>query len=319
MGLILTDIKTSFGKYIDAGQGEKDVHNAFMYPENKLLSIFQTIETKDTQVRAGLMTTSRVAQAFKNKFSALGNSEFKPHVIDLFKHKMDVLLTPDDVENSWLGFLAGPGLKREEWPIGKYIAMELLKRYQYDVELDERVKGVYVAPADDETPAAAGTAMNGLRKIFTDHVTAGLITPYASGALSNTAATFVQQVEGFVKSIAQKERQYVKAVVLPMNKKDLYKEGMQSLYNQNYLSEADILTVRNNPGITVMFTESSDGTNLMWATMDGNARRYVKRDAKNYLMGVKDLRQLQVTTDHWEGLGFVVPQFAYVNDAGIIV
>lgn len=318
MGLTVTDIQSSFGKYIKAGQSAADIRNAFMYPEQSLLKVFRTIPTENTQVRSALLTNTRVAQAFKKRWSALGDNVFKPHTIDLFKHKMDVEFYPDDIEQSWLGFLAGPGIKREEWPIGKYIALEMLKQYMHDIEIEERVKGVYAAPADNTTPANAGTAMNGLRKIFTDHVAATQITPYASGALSATANTFVQQVEGFVNSIAPKERVFVTSVHLPLNTIDRWKSGMQALYNQNYKAE-DLMTVRNNPNVQVMFHAAQDGTNLMWATVDGNAVRYVKRAANNYEMDKKDIRLLQLSTDHWEGLGFNVPQFAYVNDAGLIV
>ncbi len=318
MGLTVTDVVTSFGAYINSGQSEKNIHAAFMRPELALMKVFKTIPTENEVERSVLVTQTRVAQAFKRKWSPLGGTTFKPHAIPLFNHKLDEEIYPDDIEKSWLAFLAGAGIDRKEWPIGRYIAEKfLLPQYMQDIEMNERIAGVYAAPADNNTPAAAGTAMNGVKKIIQDHVTAGLITPFATGALSATPATFVGQVQNFVKSIDPTERRFVKYVNIPMSKMDDWKDGMQTLYNGQFLSEANLLKVRNQ-NVEVNFVDAQDGTNLIWATVEDNAVRYVKRAGNaGKLQYEAEDRKVKIFTDHWEGLGFNVPQFVYVNDAGI--
>lgn len=315
MGLTISDVVSSFGAYIDQGQTAAKVNQAFILPDNALVRLARNIPTQNEVERSVLGTQSRVAQAFKRKWSPLGDTTLKPHTISLFKHKMDVDLYPDDVEKSWLAFMAGPGIKREEWPIGRYIAeVYLLPQYMSDIEMNERVSGVYAAPADDTTPANAGTAMNGLISILDAHITASQITPFATGALSSTPNTFVGQIEDFVESIDPKVRKFIKSVQIPMEQMDIWKTGMQSLYNVNYQSEADIMKVRNQ-SIRVELVEAQDGTDLIWATTDGNFVRYVKREknAKAFEMQA-DKRLLNIFTDHWEGIGFNVPQFVFTND-----
>lgn len=315
MGLIISDVVTSFGAYINQGQNQDKIRQAFILPDNALVRLARNIPTTLELERAVLGTQSRVAQAFKRQWSPLGDTTFEPHEIKLFKHKMDVNIYPDDVEKSWMAFMAGTGINRAEWPIGRYIAEKyLLPKYMSDIEMNERVSGVFSAPVDNTTPANAGTAMDGIIQIMQNHITASQITPFTTGALSATPATFVGQVEGLIKSIDPKIRQFVKSVQLPMEKMDDWKTGMQSLYNANYLSEADILKVRNQ-SVRVEFVEAQDGTDLIWAATDGNFVRYVKREKNANMFEItSDKRLVNIFTDHWEGIGFNVPQFVFCND-----
>jgi len=316
-GLVVTDIVSSFGAYINQGQNADKVKAAFMNPESSLLKVFRSIPTQNEVERSALVTQSRVAQAFKRKWSALGDTTFKPHSISLFKHKMDVEIYPDDVEKSWMAFLAGTGIKRSEWPIGRWLVEKmLLPKYDADIEMNERVSGIYAAPTDNTTPANAGTAMDGIIKILDNHITASQITPFATGALSATAATLVGQIEGFVKSIDHKVRKYISMVNVPLEIKDLFIEGMNAKYNVNWgqLQDGDLIKIRHSK-IVVNFVEAQDNTDLIWATIDENAVRYVKRDNNRKQVEIQDLqRQVMIFTDHWEGLGFNVPEFVFCND-----
>lgn len=315
MGLIISDVVTSFEAYINQGQNQEKIRQAFILPDNALVRLAKNIPTANELERSVLGTQSRVAQAFKKQWSPIGDTTFKPHEIKLFKHKMDVEIYPDDVEKSWLAFMAGPGIDRKEWPIGRFIAERyLLPQYMSDIEINERVTGVFAAPANDTTPANAGTAMDGLIKILDNHITASQITPFSTGALSATAATFVGQVEGLIKSIDPKIRRFVKSVQIPMEKMDAWKSGMRTLYNQNYLQQSDIMKIADHD-IAVELVEAQDGTDLIWATTDENFVRYVKREKNAKMFEItSDKRLVNIFSDHWEGLGFNVPQFVFCND-----
>ena len=120
--------------------------------------------------------------------------------------KADMEETPDDLEATWLGFLADDSLDRKVWPFVRWlIEVHALPQIQEDYELYEVYGGNYAAPVNG-VPGPAGTAMDGIKTTLNGLVTAGRITPISIGAIPSDPAAFVDYVELFTDRINARYR-----------------------------------------------------------------------------------------------------------------
>ena len=72
--------------------------------------------SEDTIYRATLSQLNRIVQPFQKAFTPIGTTKFTPNQFDLYKLKVDMEETPDDLESSYLGFLAAqPEQDRSNW------------------------------------------------------------------------------------------------------------------------------------------------------------------------------------------------------------
>ncbi|QNE39489.1 hypothetical protein F1C16_07955 [Hymenobacter sp. NBH84] len=69
--------------------------------------------TDDTIYQASQTRLGGILQPLHKNWTPLGALEALPIVIKNFRLKADLEETPDDLEATWLGFLAGDGLDRK--------------------------------------------------------------------------------------------------------------------------------------------------------------------------------------------------------------
>src|SRR5690606_12675307 len=95
--------------YKAGGQNVNDLI-AMIYQGSVTEQYFSAIRTDKTKIDKASAEITSVLQAFQKQFTAKGNSTFKPRSIELTKLKIDVEEYPDDIEQSWLGFLSSSNL-----------------------------------------------------------------------------------------------------------------------------------------------------------------------------------------------------------------
>lgn len=318
--MVLTDLITEFGAYYIAGsQNEsrliRQLRSAFGTAE-----LFRTVVTDDTLYRAAESQMTRVVQPFQKAWTPTGALTFLPVAIQNFKMKVDHEEYPDDIEATWLGFLADQGLDRKEWPLVRYyVENELIPQIQEDIELNEIFSGVYAAPTPG-TPGAAGTSMDGIKEIRNAHITAGRITPITIGAISTDPETFVGQVEAFADALPTKYYKGSMTIAMSMELERRYKRGVLAKYgvNTNYVDGARSGVDATN--LMVKGVESHDGSDIIWTTPPQNAIRLVKKSANfNRIQLEAEDRKVKAFTDFWTGVGFLIPEIVFTNDSELPV
>lgn len=313
MAIVLTEVLSEYGAYyLNSGQNQNDLMQKLHRP-SVTAAEFALLPTDQTRIQKGNSALTRVLQPWQKGFTPIGDLTFTPNPIDLYKIKVDVQMDADDIEDSWLGFLAGTGIDRALWPIIRFfIEQHVILQAQEDFELNEVYHGVYAAPTPG-TAGAAGTSMNGIKKILTDNVAD--INVISMGAIPVADEDVVTYVEDFVAQMSKEYRK--RATKLYMNE-DVhlqYRRGKRSKYNQHYAQETDVDRVIDFPQMSVMGLPSMGTDSKIWTTIPGNMIRPLKRaEFSNFKVGEYSPRQISMYTDFWTVCSFNRFQDVFTND-----
>ncbi len=314
MSIVLSDVVTAYGSYYkDEGQGVADLYKK-LYRPSATAAFFNAQPTKDTRVKVGSSELDRVLQPFQKAFTPIGTLTFKSNVVDLFNLKIDKSEYPDEIVDSWLGFLEGEGIKREEWPFVRWmIEVHVLDKMAEDYELNEAYAGIYVAPTPG-TAGAAGTSMNGIKKQFTDY--GARINTVVMGAAPTDPVLYCTYIETFVESLPFEYRKRIDYVFMSETAELLYKKGKRIKYNVNYAQVSDLMNVENFPNARVQGLASMGAATNVWATLPWNRFRPIKKKALSSDFVIKEYspRAVSLYTDWWEVLGFKHPESVFKSD-----
>src|SRR6056297_2724024 len=117
----VSDIINEFGNYyIPQRQSTDRLVRQLRFPSVTEQS-FRPILTDATEYRMSEVRIGELLQPFQKGWTPKGQSEFKPVTIKLYEMKLDHEVYPDEIEQSWLGFLADNDLDRREWPLVRYL------------------------------------------------------------------------------------------------------------------------------------------------------------------------------------------------------
>ncbi|AWW32433.1 hypothetical protein DN752_21060 [Echinicola strongylocentroti] len=313
------DIITEFGAYyINQGQNLSrlvKILNEKSVTENA----FTTVVTDDTLYRGGKSTIGRLLQPFQKGWTPIGNVGFTPIAIPQYPFKMDHEEYPDDLEATWLGFLADESLNRSEWPFIRWLVeVHLLPQIKEDYELNEIFSGVYVAPTPG-TAGAAGTAMNGIKEIRNTHISDGRITPITIGALETDPQAFVEQIESFSDQI--NTRYWMQNMELNMSQTlaKRYRRGYRKLYGKDTDFDGVKSSVEDT-NIMVVGKPSHEGSDIIWCTPKSNAIRLLKKSQNMNRVRIETAkREVSIFTDFYSGIGFLIPEIVFTNDSELPV
>jgi hypothetical protein len=313
----VTEVISEFGAYfIASGQGPNDITKVMNF-KSETDELFTRIETEDTVIRRGSSLMTRVLQPFQKGWTPTGALTFKPHAVTLYPMKVDVEEYPDELVATWLGFLASENVNRTEWPFVRWWLQQVVDQEIEDYEREEVFAGEYDAPTDG-TAGAAGTAMEGIKKLINDGVTATTITPIATGAPNADNEVFVGQVETFIDSIDERYRNRPMTLAMSTANAVKFKRGMRKKYNMSYDQISDTLTVADYDNITVKGYASFKNSNKMFCTPIQNAICGVKWDSKTPGIEGED-RKVKMWYDYHKGIGFILHELVFTNDQDLAV
>ena len=310
----VADIITEHGAvYKDKGQSLASLYQVARRPFVSE-ECFTAVLTDETIWQAARTTFDRIVQPFQKLFTPSGTVAFQPLEIRMFHQKADTQEWPDDLEATWLGFLASGNLKRTEWPfIRWYLETQFFPQIQQDLELNEFAKGVYAAPVGGAV-GAVGTSMNGYLKVIADQITAGRITPITMGVVPATDAAFVAYLEGFSDQIDK--RYWQSAMTLNMSESLVRRaqRGTLEKYGKNLVMNEQNLTLRFS-NLTLKGLPGQIGSNRIWCTPKSNAIVLKKKTQNQKLVDVQGFERLvKFMTDWYLGVGFVLPEIVFCND-----
>lgn len=318
--MIIADIIAEFGAYYI----KSEVNMSRLVKQLNQRSItdmaLTPFFTDDTIYRASQGRMGRVLQPFQKAWTPIGTITFIPVAIEMFKMKVDCQEYPDDLEGTWLGFLAGDGIDRKTWPfIRWFIEVFLLPQALEDYEMFEIYKGVYAAPTPG-VAGAAGTAMNGIRKAINDQITAGRISPIVTGPMPTTDDDdLVNYIEEFVDAIDQKYAD----VAMQLNVQPIGVRAFRRSLRAKYGKDTDFIsgtsTFIPETNINIVGLPSMTGSGKIWCTPKANALHLKKKTQNMNNVQVENVdRLVKMYTDWWSGVGFVIPELVWTNDQDLV-
>ncbi|MDJ0367298.1 hypothetical protein QMK33_19290 [Hymenobacter sp. H14-R3] len=311
--------------YIAAGQNAtRLVQRAFIAGVTE--SLFGSIVTDDTQYRMAKTDLGRILQAFQPGWTPLGTVAVTPVVLSQFPMKVDLELTPDQIEASWLGFLADNDLDRAKWPVIRWlIEAHILPQIQEDFELNEVYLGKFVAPTKG-VPSAAGTAMDGIRTIINQGIANSQITPISLGALPSDAVAFCEYVEAFCRAFSIRYKGRPMKVCMNPTLAERYARGRQIKYGRdmNFMTSKPLLAGNGDAIVqipieftlhTVVGLVSMGTSSKVWATPDDNRKKLSKKSVNEKMVRVESAkREVAIFTDYYKGVGFPLLEAVFANE-----
>ncbi|MFO0385153.1 MAG: hypothetical protein ACK505_00095 [Flavobacteriales bacterium] len=315
MSLTTTALVADYGAYYQKGsQGLKDLQMN-LYRGAEFDQAFTMVTTEDTVIRKVIVSSDAVLQAFQKAFTPKGAATFTTLPINLFNVKGDDEIYPDDIEATYIGFLASNNLDRKEWPISRwYVERVLMAQMIQDID-DNAYKADYTAPTAG-TAGAASAAFDGFKKVLIDNEDAGKIPAgniLTTGTIPTDPGDFVAWVEGLVEAIPADLRARLELGVHMSHAFAVrYKKGMREAYNANYLQESDLMRLANFPNIKVAGFSAMSGENGVFIAPKGNLILGMKRPTSLVEMESVD-RKVKVWTDHWRGYGIADGRFIWLT------
>jgi hypothetical protein len=319
MGIEVTTLKSEFGTYIGTNQQQimklltqKTVSQNFM----------TTIMSKDLKWRAAKAVIDDLVQGFQKAWTAKGTATFTPLSLEQRRHKIDFEFYPDDVFESWLGFLTDEKTDRKTWPISRYIIEQLIvPKVAANRELLLIGKGVYAEPAEG-VAQATGLSMDGFCTILKAKRALGTSNiNFFNDATTfpgvPTAANIVDFLEAFVDWIGV----LYQGMNLPIFESNDWYKKYQRKYRELYGINMDYskagagqIDFASNP---LQPLPSMAGENVFFVTPKENFIRLINANEGASNITVESIdRKIKVFADWHESVGFGIEEaiFAYVPD-----
>jgi hypothetical protein len=315
----IADIITEYGAYYEqAGQNKARILG--MLTQGLVTPGFCTaVKTDDTVFKLGKLVMGNIVQSFQKGWTPKNPASFTANELRLYKMKIDEEIDPDDIEATWLGFLASGSVTRKDWPIVKFLIEHPEQGYiaaiNRDMELKEYGNGVFIEP----TPNAAGitgNSMNGIIYLLQQGVNGETINSVNIGALDKDS--IFDQVELFVDGISEIYQNVAMNVHMSPKWAKYYHRDKRVQGFYSFAGEGDI-----KKGITgaIDFTPqqivplpSLSGSDVIFATPKANLIHLTKKGENKTKFNIEESkRSVFLMADWWEGIGFGMDAAVWTN------
>lgn len=318
----VSDLKSEFGTYLS--QDGFDVLKKLTQPV--VSTAYMTTKMAITEWRAAKAEIQSVVQQFVAKWTPLAEATFNPCVVKNYRHKVNLPITPDDINDSWLSFLYDESMTPDQMPITRYIIEELLlPKVDDDRELRLLGKGRYLAlnPAlinEGDAGQPTGRSMDGFVTIIEDAQSSGTSNMNfynPADGFNDAGVDSVAWFEDFVKWIKQQNPligekggyifcppEWVERYALK------YRDKFPLTKNE------DGMNIRVGfSNFTLVGLPSMTGTVCAFHTSKENFihLKHINQGASKIFLQVENYN-VKVFAEWWEGVGFAVEEgvFAYV-------
>ncbi len=304
--LTTSSIATEYGQYyIKEGQNRSRLYRALTQMPKTLENHARHIRTEETKYRMANYSFGSVVQPFSTTFNPVSDLTFTPNQIDLNKMKVNVRITPDEIEDMWLAFMSGNATRtKKDWPIVRFIMEEYIAN-QIGADRENYIvyKGKY--NAGGTTPA---DCMDGLHKKLHE---GAANTDYPINTITGIgeldSASIFDQVEAFDHAIDQL---YWNAEVNIFVSPEWYRaflvdrraQTFYQLRNEGDFDNCIDFTGRRHKLVAL---PSMAGSKHMWACTPGNLLWLTIRDMNTSSADMQAIHyDVDVMLDWWEGIGF---------------
>ena len=308
----IQEIISAFGAYYEnSGQNQTRVKN--MLTQGLVTpGMCMPIKTDDTVYKLARLTMQQVVQPFQKGWTPRNAAAFTPNEIRLYHFKVDEDITPDDVEATWLGFLASESVSRKDWPLAKYLIEKgYIPQINHEMELFEYGKGVYVEPTPGQS-GVTGTGMDGLVIQLQRGIDNETINSVPIGALDKD--TIYDQGEAFVDGISQIYQGIPMAVFMSQTWRKHYLRDKRDSGNYFRTSDKDVDESIDFTNQRVVELPCLNGTDVIFATPKENLVHLTKKSSNKTKFSIEESkREVSFLCDWWEGLGLGMNAAVWTN------
>lgn len=306
----ITQIVNEFGaRYTENGPGQAEIIKKIR-AGNTTTKYFQGIMTDKSHVRSLHENMDVRVQSYQKDFTPAGSAEIQGKEQKIYPLKIDETLDPDELFESYLGYMAERKVDPKDMPFVKYVVDIYMEDAVHKLEQLAYYHGNYVAPTAG-TPGVTAACMDGIGTQIGDAITAGSITPITTSAITDE-----DSVEGALK-------QFILGMGANTTAVDYI---FMSAHNAQLLSfkldrRSDGSGKELNPlapfevpyGNKVIVGLTSMGTSdRIWATPRYNRKHYY--NASKRMMMQPDKRLVHLLIDWNEALVLDNPRQVFVND-----
>jgi hypothetical protein len=261
-----------------------------------------------------------ITQPFQKAFTAKGAPAFTAQKIQVRRCKIDMTIYPDEIMDTWLGFLADEKLEPKDYPIVKYIIDKMVvPQIQEDRETEMIYTGVYKAIASEGTAGDAADCYDGFEKQMNDYDTASVITPIALGTI--TTANAFDKIETFHDALPFKWQQKEMKVFMSDTIRKWAARDRRASYGQNMNYDPTTQNAKIDfTNHTIVGLPSMASKQRIFTTPSWNMiRLYDQRDPAQRLNFTieSEKRAVHVMADWHEAVGFAIPSLVYMSDGDI--
>jgi len=170
-----------------------------------------------------------LAKAYFSNFAPGQTNELVPVTLETNANKVEHKEIPQDMEDTYLGFLRRSGFNHQEWPLERFTIMKLLEKLNQEFEVAVW-QGVKKA-----TALAEGDAMNitfdGYLQIVADAITATDVTPVVTGAI--TEANVLDKLKLMYAGLSPELKQNGTDIWVSYDVFDMYVAAMDTKFAGN--------------------------------------------------------------------------------------
>ena len=162
----VSEIITAFGAYyLNSGQNMNNILR--MLTQGAVTPSYMTpIKTEETIYRMSSVTVGSLVQSSQKDWTPSDPGIFVPNEIRKRHMKIDIDIFPDDIEDTWLGFLASNNLSKKYWPLIRYMIEKVyIPKIHEDLEMKAYYTGKYKAPTA-KTANKPEDVMDGLKSFI---------------------------------------------------------------------------------------------------------------------------------------------------------
>jgi len=298
--------------YLDYGQNRSKLIRSLTQPAVTLEQYARRINTRETVFRLANYDFGSLIQPFSTKFEPISDITFYPNETLLAEMKINVSITPHDIEEGYIGFLAGDETRTlKDWPVVRWLMEEyLVKQIAEDKELKMVYKGKKVLGG--KTPESC---MDGIKEKLIKGATADYPINIITGIGPLSEASIFDKIESFDKQIPDLYNK--KRVVLYMAPKWVraYKTAKRANGFYTIFSEKNIDETIDFSNHLLVGLPSMAGTDDIWASVDNNLLWLAKRESALSQSSIQlHHYNVDILLDWWEAVGFACNQMVWCTE-----
>lgn len=303
-------IIAEYGKYyLDEGQNKKRLIRSLVQPSETLEKYARHIRTSETTYRMANFQFGSLIQPFSTTFTPVSSIEFFPNEINLSEMKVNVSITPHEIEEGYLGFMAGDSTRTmQEWPIVRWLLEEYLAK---QIAADRELKLVYggkkkaggVNPED---------CMDGIHEKLLQGVESDYPINVISGIGTLDESSIFDQVEHFDEQLPALYNQQMVVIFMAPKWVRAYKKSKRSNNFYFISSEKEIDEKVDFSKHYICPLPSMTGTDHLWASVADNLLWLTKREGNLANASIQlHHYNVDIMLDWWEGVGFACNQMVW--------
>jgi hypothetical protein len=319
------ELYEEFGTYLSQFNIRLDILQKLIQKTES--QMYMTTKQAITEWRAATGLITSVVQQFVAKWTPLGTSKFTPVTIKNRHHKVNLPITPDDINDSWLSYLYDEGMTPDQMPVTRYIIEQMLRpKIEEDIELLMIATGEFEelgTVTENDAGQATGKSMDGYITILKNKKAAGTSNiNFFTPSQAITDDSIVDVLEEYADWVEDEAPLYAK-------------KGMNIFIDPVLLRKFDrryrelYPTTKNEDGnrrgpdfsnLKFVDLEAMRGSNTFFSTPKENFIRLIHKNAaggETKLFLQVENYTVKVFAEFWLGVGFALEElvFAYVPDA----